>query len=416
MRAYRRWVGPVLAVLFGLGLVVAIWAYSSGWLFLIGLFAEGELEVGARSPAAVHVFVERGLVFVPARLGDRPVHLLLDSGLQFSVLNADRASELGFEISGWRSIPSGSGPVRLGFAPRLPIEIDGARFEPRRLPAMRLGFLEPYLGHRLDGILGHDFLSLAVVEIDYEREILRLHDSTGYSPPEDAATIPIEITGREVFASAELDPLVGEPVRARLKIDTGSVSGLGLEGSFVVRHELVESGQPTVPVPGVGLGGPTDSQAFRLERLSIGPFGLTRPFAFSTAASSREDEGAGTLGGEVLRRFTVTFDYTRRRIILQPGPRLGDPFPFNSSGLTLLAVGEDLQNLKVRDVVPGSPADWAGIREGDEIVSLKGRPARDLTLGDAESLLSREGVLIEARVRRDGEVRKMSVETRTLLP
>jgi hypothetical protein len=36
-------------------------------------------------------------------------------------------------------------------------------------------------------------------------------------------------------------------------------------------------------------------------------------------------------GTEILRRFTVIFDYARSRIILEPNEHLGDPFPDNGA-------------------------------------------------------------------------------------
>jgi len=416
MRARWRWAGVAFTVVLVLGIAVVAWAHRSGWLFLMGIGSRGELEIRSGSSVSLPVVVDRGLVFVPAVVGSKHVELLLDSGFQFTVVNADRAGELNVAIAGWRDIPSGGGSVRLGFAPRLPIGLSGARFEPRRLPALHLGFLEPYVGRRLYGILGHDFISLAAIEIDYDSELVRLHEPVAYEPLGDAVALSVEIDHREVRVAAELDPLGGNPVGAKLKVDTGSVSGLGLNGTFVARSGLVGSKQPAVSTPGVGVRGPTESRAFRLDALTLGPFTLSRPVARYTPTATGGDEDAGTLGGEVLQRFTVTLDYHRKRMLLKPGSRVSAPFPFDHTGLSLVAEGDDLRQIAVRHVVPGSPADEAGAQAGDRVVSLRGRAARGLTLGEAENLLSSTVPLLELEIERSGEIHELTLEPRVLLP
>ena len=55
------------------------------------------------------------------------------------------------------------------------------------------------------------------------------------------------------------------------------------------------------------------------------------------------------------------------------------PFGHDESGLFLVAEGANLKVIRVFRVMHASPPDSAGIRDGDEIVSLggkKGRPAR----------------------------------------
>ena len=72
--------------------------------------------------------------------------------------------------------------------------------------------------------------------------------------------------------------------------------------------------------PGVGGGSPT--RAVKLNRVALGTVAATAVsahlFADTAPGDARSD---GHLGAEALKQFTVIFDYSRQRMILeQPAP------------------------------------------------------------------------------------------------
>jgi predicted metalloprotease with PDZ domain len=77
---------------------------------------------------------------------------------------------------------------------------------------------------------------------------------------------------------------------------------------------------------------------------------------------------AGNVGGAVLRRFRVTFDYAHERVYFAPGGDAG-PDSFDRAGLWLVPAGKELL---VEDVIPGGPAAAAGVIPGDRIEAVDG--------------------------------------------
>ena len=73
----------------------------------------------------------------------------------------------------------------------------------------------------------------------------------------------------------------------------------------------------------------------RLPRLQLGRFTLTEPggpLRSRSKGAFASSEFSGVIGGELLRRFKVIFDYAHKRMILEPNASLAEPFEYDMSG------------------------------------------------------------------------------------
>jgi C-terminal processing protease CtpA/Prc len=66
-------------------------------------------------------------------------------------------------------------------------------------------------------------------------------------------------------------------------------------------------------------------------------------------------------------------------------------------------------------VIPGSPAAAVGLRVGDELVSIDGRPAAEMELAAIRALLRRPGETRRLVLRRDGETLDVLLPLRELI-
>jgi predicted metalloprotease with PDZ domain len=87
--------------------------------------------------------------------------------------------------------------------------------------------------------------------------------------------------------------------------------------------------------------------------------------------TANNDAWIGNIGGEILRRFTVIFDYQAKRMTLEPNASVADPFEADMSGLSITAQTGP-SHLIVDFVVPSSPASEAGVSAGDSLVTING--------------------------------------------
>ena len=265
-------------------------------------------------------------------------------------------------------------------------------------------------GRRIDGLLGGDFLARNVVEIDYSRRWITVHDPAAYTPPKGAVVVPLGLETGWPVVDATLTPAGTGPIPVRLIIDTGVRNTVTMFRPFSERHGLPGEADALLrdQVVGFGIGGKSRGDVTRVDALSIGGVVFDRPvavFSRDTAGVFAMDGPDGIVGGELLRRHKVTFDYPHARMILEPDPRAGSgAFVHDMSGMFLYADGAKYEHVRVLAVHPGSPAAEAGLRDEDEIVSIDGRPAAKLGLDATRDLFRTAGTHTLEVKRGDGAV------------
>jgi C-terminal processing protease CtpA/Prc len=119
------------------------------------------------------------------------------------------------------------------------------------------------------------------------------------------------------------------------------------------------------------------------------------------------------LGGEFLHRFTLTIDYPRGKLFLEPNDHYDDaPQPYDGSGAAIQGKPGDFV---VGRVLAESPAAKAGLRSGDVLVSLDGVASSDLTIYAIRAKLYRaEGKCI-LTVKRGGGKRTVVIQLKSAL-
>jgi Aspartyl protease len=197
------------------------------------------------------------------------------------------------------------------------IKVGGAPvFAPPQLFVVAVRANAGYLGHAVDGVLGTDFLSRHVVQFRYAESRVTLQPS---SAPQKGITtsVPLTADGNHLIATATLTLPDGDQVAARLLIDTGSNSALTLTSPFVRRHRLTTRFPSRQRSATVGINGIDFSPVVTLTSVAFGRTVIGAPDAAlsqAVAGLNASEDFDGMIGGELLRRFTVTVDYPGRRL------------------------------------------------------------------------------------------------------
>ena len=341
----------------------------------------------ARLPVLVP-FPECGsTVLLPVRVNGREPRLfILDSGANSLALDHGFADSIGLRPTGsGAGTGAGAGPVLYRRYPRDSVEfaVAGVSFRSDHTISVDLSNQPGILGFSVAGVLGTDFFRRVTVEIDYDARFVRLHDPARFSPPAGAETIPLTFEHDVPHVTARLT-VPGLPARTRrLLVDSGSEDAV--DDSL-----LLESRGPLHrTMGGVGSGQTYEVVLGRIERFELGPFVLEDLPSVAP--------GVCLIGGEVLRRFRVTLDYRRHRMLLVPSRHREDEVPVDLSGLTLRRADDGAQ-LLIEDVTRGSPAAGAGLRTGEHVTAIDGATVRDIGLRRAQAILTTPGSRLRLQI------------------
>jgi len=172
-----------------------------------------------------------------------------------------------------------------------------------------------------------------------------------------------------------------------LLIDSGASSTLALSAPLVEEQGLLKAveaaGGRLIDGETIGAGGGAPNASTRAEWLEIGTYRVAAPLtALSKAKSGSMAKGGfdGYIGCNVLRRFRVILDFGRLQATFEPNAQLADADEADGTGMRIWARGADLRSYYVHSVVPGSPAQEAGVQAGDTLVSIGGEATGKLTM------------------------------------
>lgn len=348
----------------------------------------------------------------------KPMKFMFDTGASLSLLSTRSAAALNLKPVDTAKATGVGGSVEGSLADGASLSVAGVTVHNQRLALIPLEF--PFCeGKGIVGIIGYEFIKEFVVEINYEARMISLFDPASYQYKGHGEVFPLIIKGTPRFHAHIALPEKPE-VEGLFEIDTGSDGVLTLNSPFVNREKLLGALTAKVANSDRGLGGESKRLDARLGSLQLGRFKFNAPIVgFSTAAegqgSMAAEDNDGPLGNEIMRRFKVTIDDSRQRMMLEPNSHLADPFESDMSGIAIDAEGKDCRIFKVAGVSDKSPAAQSGILAGDEIVAIDGKPANRFTSPQIEKLWMQDGAEQSLTLRRDGKERVVTIKLRRLI-
>ncbi|MEP7029144.1 MAG: aspartyl protease family protein [Candidatus Eisenbacteria bacterium] len=326
--------------------------------------------------------------------GGPPRTFLIDTGAGLTAISRELADTLGLAVGDPLGIVGLGGGVEARSATLA--EVGFGSLTRRDVSCLVLDFAEMRrkMGLAVEGILGFSALNRYAVTFDFAAGTLELAQNAAARRPGPGGTrVPMQMLGGQALVDGSVDG----GAKSSFILDTGSWI------SFVPRS--VGRGLRSIRrVPGISFVGADgrvlEAEAGRARGLAIGAARIDRPvLLFATGGGASDPVGLtlasgdrGVLGANVLRRFRVTLDYPRGELVLDPSPAgaRGVEEGLVSFGLVGpgIVVRGDAKGIVVRSVVPESPAERAGVRAGDRVLTVEDRPVDVLDPGSTQALLS----------------------------
>jgi hypothetical protein len=343
------------------------------------------------------------------------LNFILDSGVQSiiildSTVRTKLHTNIGrkIQISGIGESPPFSALVSLGHT----VKLSGLVAYSQNLVLLQENFLDlsEYLGLPIHGIIGSDIFKRFHVEIDYSRFILTFSEPHKYKyRKRKGVALPLYLDRTKPYISLNGIENNGQKLEnLNLVIDTGGAHSLLLNPESLPQEIL-----PKKMIEGHlgrGLNGNIEGKLGRVGVLHLANQDLKNILAtlpdslvFDQRVTHAETTRHGSIGGEILKRFIVSMNYTQNLLVLKPiRKEIKKPFESDMSGIELRATGKDFRNFEVYSVIEESPAGRAGVLPGDKIIVINSKLANLLTINDLyEHFSKKEGKNIELVVLRE---------------
>jgi len=164
---------------------------------------------------------------------------------------------------------------------------------------------------------------------------------------------------------------------------------------------------------GEGVGGKIDMHLTVIKELKFGPYRFrnvpTYIFDDVFNVTSYPYLG-GLIGNDILRRFNTIINYEKKDIYLVPNSHFRDPFDYSYSGIELYYVNGVVI---IGDVAKGSPAEQAGLEEGDIVIAINNNFSQNLN--QYKTTLQAAAEKIRIIVRRNEELKQFDFRVKNIL-
>lgn len=364
--------------------------------------------------------VYNNLVVVPMILnGQLPLKFILDTGVRTSILTERAYSDiLNLQYSRKYTIagPGGEKLVDAYVTNNVSLDMPGVQGRGHAMLVLDQDYLElrNYLGTDVHGILGYELFSRFIIKVDYERKTLTLMLPERFHEKRKYQWLPIQIEDTKPYMTVNLQMNDTTSVSAKLLVDSGASHGIFLETSS---NPKIQVPQPNVvSIIGRGLGGVIYGQIGKINSIKLGKYEIPNVITnfpdpntyMDTLKTSRTVFRNGSIGGEILNRFTVIYNFPGEKIYLKKNSNYKKEFYFNLSGLTIRAKGARLKNFEITDIRENSAAYRADLNVGDRIISVNGVSASELELNTVNGFLnSKPGRKISLMIERNSvKIRK----------
>jgi hypothetical protein len=335
--------------------------------------------------------------------GSKPMTFIFDTG-GHSILAPATAKELGVKAMGSVSSSGGGDNIATsGEAMVKSIAVGAASITDQPVTVLDTSPAGTEGANEM-GMVGYEFFARFITRFDYGAHTITFIDKKYFDPKTAGMPVPMRLYHQFPEILGSYDGVPG-----RFGIDTGSRMPLLLNKAWAAKNGFPKAGTHTIEAQtGWGVGGPTHSVVFKGGTLKLGDVIIDHPLTMV----STDKGGAGSVesfpsnvGGGILKRYAVTFDYDNSTMYLKPiQGHVEDLDTFDKSGMWINAVAE---GFKVIDITKGGPAEGAGLTKDDIITAINGKNAAGMNLPETREKLRNEksGTVVTLAVRGKGNVK-----------
>jgi predicted aspartyl protease len=257
--------------------------------------------------------VAGGLIALAARVGGETIQAVLDSGAQYSAVDAGLAQQLALpSATPLPMVAFGvSGAPSLTRAVTLDADLGGFGLKGLRAATLNLQPLTGLTRQPFSLLLGRDVLRAMVVEADFPGRRVAVFTPGRWTPPAGAASVSVRMQAGGAMVAVRIENAA--PVEVLL--DTGATGALALSEATARAAGLMD-GRPRRTGQSVTLGGVSEDGMVRARRVEFAGHAIDDLEVQIYQPEPNSPAPAGLLGLGVLERFHLALDLPGGRVFL----------------------------------------------------------------------------------------------------
>ena len=353
-----------------------------------------------------------GVIIIKATIDNYPdsLNFVLDTGSGGISLDSLTVEKLQLKtVKSERIIRGIAGLKKVSFTNDHYLKLPGLKVDSLDFHINDYDLLTSVYGVRIDGIIGYSFLRKFILKIDYDKQAIEIFTPGAMRYPRGGYLL------KPTFTTLPLVQSIIEDERALLSrfiFDTGAGLCFILSQEYVTDSVVFKKRRKRYPTQAEGLGGKKMMDITVMKSIKIGPYKFRNVpvhiFEDEYNVTSYPSLG-GIVGNDLLRRFNVILNYPDQSIHLKPNAQYLAPFDYSYTGLGVYLIDGEV---RVIDVIPGSPGEKAGFKSGDVIFSIDNNFSKNIQ--QYKTILQNAGNRLKIVVFREAEPFSLTLEIKDI--
>ena len=339
------------------------------------------------------------------------LNFILDTGSGGISLDSTTVDYFGLKGTPSNRTIRGIGGIRnVSFLNTRKLHLPGLTVDSLNFHINDYSILTAVYGEKIDGIIGYSVLSRYIIKINYDSTQIEFWTKGSYKYPRGGFLL------RPIINTTPVQPLRikdGRTVTARFLYDMGAGLNMMLSTDFLKDSSLLDRKRKLYAKEAEGLGGKVDMAMTVIKEVKLGPYKFRNVpvYVFNDSFNITSYPFlAGLVGNDILRRFNVILNYDRRDIYLTPNSHFNEQFDYSYTGIELYYVDG---KIIIGDVAKDSPAEKAGLKEGDIVFAVNKNFSQNLQ--QYKAAIQNTGDRLLMIIQRDGNIMQYELKVKSIL-
>jgi len=375
-----------------------------------------------KAPTEIDFKLSGNWIFINLKLNQTDsLKFIIDSGVDETIINTRTAKLLKYKFDKKGSFSGALKTDSVYYSENNTIFIGNLKLDSLILVQIPLENLEETFGVTIDGFIGEALFKKYIVNIDFVREKIQLYkDSIDFEQKDSLFPIDFNIINKCPVINTSFILYNNDSMLGNFMIDLGYRNAIAFNNPFIKKNKLLSKLEKFYTFNATGVIGAEKSYKTRMKTLKFGKQQMDSiPYMLSLS-----DEGTlssndydGIIGMDILTRFaSIGIDYKNNKMYLGKYIYKSDSIysEVNCSGIELKKI-IGTSKVIINAVYENSPASEVGLKEGDELIAIKGIEVNNYELTEIKKILRLKGKKIDLNVKRANKILLFKINLRELI-